>query len=56
VAARCHGDTPDNTGKTSKHGPQRLNDKLRACLRTRLPQAGQIWIFLHRVRRVVEVT
>jgi len=30
VAACCHGDTPDNTGKALPAGIQRLNNKLRA--------------------------
>jgi hypothetical protein len=29
-------DTPDNTGKTPDQKPQRLNGKLRACLRTQV--------------------
>jgi hypothetical protein len=34
VAARCHHDTPDNTGQTPDQKPKGLNNKLRACLRT----------------------
>jgi hypothetical protein len=29
VAARCHHDTPDNTGKTPDQKPKGLNNKLR---------------------------
>jgi len=32
VAARCHGDTPDNTGENPEQEPQTLNNKLRATI------------------------
>jgi hypothetical protein len=33
-AVLTNSDTPDNAGKTPDQKPQRLNNKLRACLRT----------------------
>ena len=39
MAARCHHDTPDNTGKTPDQKPKGLNNKLKAGLKT---QRGQL--------------
>ena len=40
MAACCHDDTPDNTGKTPDQEPKRLNNKLRAGDATAVDEAA----------------